>query len=157
MSVKTEVMSEILPVREHSGRIWLLRPRGSESWLAPVREMRVDEVVVSALEPHQFRCAIVHSTSWRQTPVGVLLTHMAALLDPIPMPAAFEWSCVDRTQLARVHARHPSSSISVDQVIEHGLRHLNWLAERDTEICRSLGPGWRQALTAYQSEPFVAL
>jgi hypothetical protein len=155
--VNTQVLAEILSVRQHAGRIWLLRPRDAESWLVETGDAPIGDVVVSALEQHGLKCVAVHSTSWRQTSKGVLLTYVAALLDGTPDLAQFEWACVCRAELARGDARHPSSSITVDQVIEHGLRHLSWLAGREAEISRGLGPAWRRALSAYQPEPFQAL
>jgi hypothetical protein len=157
LTVNTQVLAEILSVRQHAGRIWLLRPRGAESWLVDTRDAPIGDVVVGALEQHGLKCVAVHSTSWRQTPKGVLLTYVAALLDGTPDLAQFEWACVCRAELVRGDARHPSSSITVDQVIKHGLRHLSWLAGREAEISRGLGPVWQRALSAYQPEPFQAL
>jgi hypothetical protein len=157
LTVNTQVLAEILSVSQHGGRIWLLRPRGVESWLVETRDAPTSDVVVSALDEHGLKCVAVHSTSWRQTPKGLLLTYVAALLDSTPDLAQFEWACVCRAELALGDACHPSSSITVDQVIEHGLRHLSWLAGREAEISRGLGPVWRRALSAYQPEPFQAL
>ena len=155
--MNTQVLAEILLFRQHPGRIWLLRSRGAESWLVDTQDAPIGEVVVRALERHGLKCVAVHSTSWRQTPRGVLLTYVAALRGGTSHLAQFEWACVCRAELARGDARHPSASISVDQVIEHGLRHLNWLAGREAEITRCLGPVWRRALSVYQPEPFLAL
>jgi hypothetical protein len=157
LTVNTQVLAEILSVRQHGGRICLLRPRGAESWLVETRDAPIGDVVVSALDEHGLKCVVVHSTSWRQTPKGVLLTYVAALLDGPPDLAQFEWAYVCPAELARRDARHPSSSITVDQVIEQGLRHLSWLAGREAESSRGLGPVWRRALSAHQPEPFQAL
>ena len=156
LTVKPHVLAEILPPRQRAGGIWLLRPCGAESWLVDTCQAPIGDVVVSAVEQHGLECVAVHSTSWRRTREGVLLTYVAVLLGGTPDPTQFEWARVSRAELARGDARHPSSSIIVDQVVEHGLRHLNWLAGSETTISRVLGPVWRRSLSAYQPEPFQA-
>jgi hypothetical protein len=42
----------------------------------------------------------------------------------------------------------------LDQVVEHALRHLAWLAEDDPVVREELSPAWRAALATYVPEPF---
>ena len=44
--------------------------------------------------------------------------------------------------------------VASDQVVEHALRHLAWLAEDDPVVRRELSDEWREALHAYVPEPF---
>jgi hypothetical protein len=39
-------------------------------------------------------------------------------------------------------------------VLEHGLRHLAWLAKDDEVVAERLNPAWRDALAGYVPEPF---
>jgi hypothetical protein len=41
--------------------------------------------------------------------------------------------------------------------IEHGLRHLAWLAEDDPTVRSVLNDSWPQALAGYMPEPFKHL
>jgi hypothetical protein len=61
---------------------------------------------------------------------------------------------IGRTGLARSEATAAPRDIAHEQVIEHGLRHLAWLAVDDPVVRAELSPGWRDALTGYVPEPF---
>jgi hypothetical protein len=41
--------------------------------------------------------------------------------------------------------------------VEHGLRHLAWLAGDDPAVAAELPPAWRAALEAYVPEPFRSM
>jgi len=61
---------------------------------------------------------------------------------------------IGRAELARGGATKAAVAIAHQQVLEHGLRHLAWLA-RDDEVVRSvLSEEWRSALAGYVPEPF---
>ena len=60
---------------------------------------------------------------------------------------------VGRTELARGAATAAPASIQVDQVVEHGLRHLSLLLRDDSVVAAAL-PDWAPLLDAYRPEPF---
>ena len=64
---------------------------------------------------------------------------------------------IDRADLARSEATAAPRDIAVTAVIEHGLRHLAWLAEDDPVVAQTLPVAWRPILAAYVPEPFRAL
>ena len=47
--------------------------------------------------------------------------------------------------------------IATDAVVEHGLRHLAWLAQDDPVVAAELPSSWRPFLVGYVPEPFRAL
>jgi hypothetical protein len=64
---------------------------------------------------------------------------------------------IERADLARSEATAAPHRIAHQQVIEHGLRHMAWLAKDDPVVAGGLSPAWREALAAYTPEPFRAL
>ena len=61
---------------------------------------------------------------------------------------------IHRSELARSDATAAPATIGSTQVLEHGLRHLAWLAEDDEVVAATLSPTWRRALADYVPEPF---
>jgi hypothetical protein len=70
---------------------------------------------------------------------------------------ARESAPIARTDLARSAATAAPTEISYAQVVEHGLRHLAWLAQDDPVVAAELAAPWRAALVDYVPEPFRAL
>lgn len=95
---------------------------------------------------------LVHSTSWRRGPGGVLLTFLVVIgddqapdLDSVP---------ITRADLARNSATEAAKSISANQVVEHALMHMAWLAQDDPAVKATLSPAWLAALAGYVPAPF---
>ena len=85
----------------------------------------------------------------------LILTYLAVVEPPgRPGPHLVEQP-VSRGELARGGALAAPTSIEVDAVIEHALRHLRWLLD-DDEVVRQALPDWAPALEDYQPEPFRA-
>jgi hypothetical protein len=61
---------------------------------------------------------------------------------------------VERHELARGEATTAPRHMTAGPVIEHGLRHLAWLARDDAAVAGALPPGWLAALDGYVPEPF---
>jgi hypothetical protein len=61
---------------------------------------------------------------------------------------------ISRSELARSGTTHAAKSIAAAQVLEHGLRHLAWLAREDEVVMAALSEGWKRALAEYVPEPF---
>jgi hypothetical protein len=64
---------------------------------------------------------------------------------------------VARARLARSGATEAATSIAAVQVIEHGLRHLSWLAKDDPVVRIVLSDEWKGVLAGYVPEPFQHL
>ena len=125
---------------------WYVEVGGSEHPLAVV-----DRVVRDAIgDP-----LLVHSTSWRRDRDAVILSFVV-VIEPSQV-RAMDTARIGRAELARSEATAAPRSVSDGQVIEHGIRHLAWLAEDDPVVASTLSPGWRLALSGYVPEPFRAL
>jgi len=96
--------------------------------------------------------ALVHSTSWRRDRGTVLLSFIVVIRDE--QAPQFEAVPISRAVLARGTATDAPSGVRAEQVIEHGLRHLSWLAADDPAVNEALTPGWRSLLAGYVAEPF---
>jgi hypothetical protein len=98
---------------------------------------------------------LVHSTSWRRDRDAVILSFVV-VIEPA-LVGVMASAPVDRSDLARSTATAAPAEIAHQQVVEHGLRHLAWLAEDDDVVRATLSPAWHDALRAYRPEPFRAL
>lgn len=95
---------------------------------------------------------LVHSTSWRRDRGAVLLSFVVVIRhDQAPQ---YESIPIARAALARGTATEPPSDVRAQQVVEHGLRHLAWLAKDDPSVHQALTPAWRRLLDSYVPEPF---
>jgi hypothetical protein len=61
---------------------------------------------------------------------------------------------ISRVELARSEATSAARTIAAAQVLEHGLRHLAWLAKEDPVVIAALNDDWKRALSDYRPEPF---
>jgi hypothetical protein len=61
---------------------------------------------------------------------------------------------VVRSDLVRGNATAAPREIATTQVVEHGLRHMAWLAQDDPVVAAELPPGWVTLLADYVPEPF---
>ncbi|MGH3609373.1 MAG: hypothetical protein ACRDRD_14960, partial [Pseudonocardiaceae bacterium] len=77
---------------------------------------------------------IVHSTSWRPVPDGLILTY-AALPDPAPAEGAVRAVPADATVLCSADTAAPTPpAISVEHVLAHALRHLSLVARTNPAV-----------------------
>jgi hypothetical protein len=95
---------------------------------------------------------LVHSTSWRRDRDAVILSFVVVIEDRLV--GAMDSRPIGRAELARSEATAAPREIETDQVVEHGLRHLAWLAVDDPVVREELSPAWRSALAGYVPEPF---
>jgi hypothetical protein len=98
---------------------------------------------------------LVHSTSWRWSSDAVVLTFVVVVAPEAAGDMA--WAPVGRAELARSTATAAPASIGWTQVLEHGLRHLAWLAREDDHVRVTLDDGWHTALAGYIPAPFQQL
>jgi hypothetical protein len=95
---------------------------------------------------------LVHSTSWRRNRGTVLLSFIVVIRDE--QAPQYEAVPIARAVLARGTATEAPSAVRAEEVIEHGLRHLSWLAMDDAAVNAALTPAWRRLLAGYVAEPF---
>jgi hypothetical protein len=139
-----------------AGELVLTGPCGAAPWYVEVAEGADPMGVVAAItrlnlgEP-----VVVHSTSWRHSRGGVVLTFVVVVdaaavgtLATVP---------VERHDLARGAPTSAPRDVTTGPVVEHGLRHLAWLARDDAAVAHALPPGWLPTLDGYVPEPFRRL
>jgi hypothetical protein len=95
---------------------------------------------------------LVHSTSWRRARGSVILSFVVVnRADQAPELSGIP---IGRAELARSGASQAPVAIAYQQVLEHGLRHLAWLASEDETVRSVLTPQWKRLLAGYVPEPF---
>jgi len=154
--VEGPVLAEVFVVAADAGGIVLSGPCGAAAWHIEVPDGAdpmtvVAEVIGRVLGPP----ALLHSTSWRRDKGGVMLTFLA-VADP-PQIASFESAAIGRADLARGEATAAPVAVASDQVLEHALRHLAWLAKDDSVVASTLDEAWKHHLDGYTPEPFRSL
>jgi hypothetical protein len=154
--VEGPVRAEIFLVWLNEDRLELTGPDGPVPWIVQLDDVEhpvaAVERVVNGLvgEP-----LLVHSTSWRREGPAVLLSFVAVIGPEQAHGMASE--PIQRSELARSAATSAPATIAHGQVLEHGLRHLAWLAEDDGVVAGRLSPAWRRAMADYVPEPFRSL
>jgi hypothetical protein len=156
IDVEGPVQAEVFVVWLNGDRLELTGPCGAAPWIIEVGATDhpvevVDRIVRDALGAPR----LVHSTSWRRDRGAVILSFVAVIdgelingMDSAP---------IGRAELARSEATAAPRDIAHEQVVEHGLRHLAWLAQDDPVVAAELPAGWRAALAGYIPEPFRSL
>ena len=152
-TVEGPVQAEIMVLALLDGQPVLTGPCGPAPWYVEVAQGADPMAVVAQLTRANLgEPAVLHSTSWRQARRGVVLTFV------VVMDAAavgdLEHVPVRRVDLARGGATAAPKEVPPGPVIEHGLRHLAWLAKDDAVVAGALPAGWLSALGGYVPEPF---
>jgi hypothetical protein len=150
------VRGEIFLVWLNGDRLELTGPDGPKPWIVQIDDVEhpvdvVDRIVSGLVGPP----LLVHSTSWRRDGRAVVLSFVA-VIGP-EQAGGMATAPVPRSELARSGATTAPASIGHPQVLEHGLRHLAWLAQDDEVVAERLSPAWRRALGTYVPEPFRSL
>jgi len=154
--VDSPVQAEVFVIWLGGDRIQLTGPDGPQAWhlqLGPTEHPVevVERIVHDVVGPP----LLVHSTSWRRDRDAVILSFVVVI--PPALVGSMASVPIGRAELARSEATAAPRDIAVDAVVEHGIRHLAWLAEDDPVVAETLSAGWRPILAAYVPEPFRAL
>jgi hypothetical protein len=154
--VDSAVQAEVFVIWLDDDRIQLTGPDGPRPWYLQLGATEhpvevVDRIVRDVVGPP----LLVHSTSWRRDRGAVILSFVV-VIEP-ELVGSMESVLVGRAELARSEATVAPQNIVVEAVMEHGLRHLAWLADDDPVVAATLPAGWRPILAAYVPEPFRAL
>jgi len=140
-------------LRMARGTIELAGPCGPDPWYIEVGAKDDPVEVVARLSGNLMgEPLLVHSTSWRRARGSVILSFVVVNAEnQAPELAGIP---IGRAELARSGATKAPQSIAANQVLEHGLRHLAWLAAEDDVVNRTLSDGWKRVLSDYVPEPF---
>ena len=147
------VRADVYLVWLNHDRIEITGPDGPRPWVLQLEETEhpveaVDRIVTGIVG----RPLLVHSTSWRREGTALILSFVAVIgADQVRDLASRP---VTRAELARSEATQAPDEIDDLQVLEHGLRHLAWLAKDDPVVSDRLSAAWHAALAAYVPEPF---
>ncbi len=147
------VQLEVFVLRIKDGRPELAGPCGPDPWYVEVAAEDDPVEVVSRLSRNLMgEPILVHSTSWRRARGAVVLSFVVVNNeDQAPHLVGVP---ITRVELARSGATSGAKTIAAAQVLEHGLRHLAWLAREDQVVIAALPEDWKLALADYWPEPF---
>ena len=140
-------------LRLKAGQPELAGPCGPDPWFIEVAEEDDPMEVVARFSRNLMGPPLlVHSTSWRRARGAVVLSFVVVNSDDqapelVGVP-------ISRSELARSGTTSAASTIAAAQVLEHGLRHLAWLAREDQVVMAALSGEWKLALADYVPEPF---
>jgi hypothetical protein len=147
------VQAEVFMIWLHDGVLELTGPCAPAPWVIELGAAEHPvEVVRRIVRDVVGEPRLVHSTSWRRDRDAVILSFVVVIdaADVGPMDSR----PIVRAELARSDAAAAPREIATDQVVEHALRHLAWLAVDDPVVREELSPGWGHALSSYVPEPF---
>lgn len=153
IDVEGPVLVEVFVLCLRAGAIELTGPCGAAPWYIEkaAGEHPVD-VVYRLVADVIGEPELVHSTSWRQSEEGVILSFFV-VVDPELVESMGSTALV-RGELARSGAATAPAAIATGQVLEHAVRHLAWLARDDEVVQAKLSEEWLGALAPYLPEPF---
>jgi hypothetical protein len=151
--VDSPVQAEVFVVWLDGDRLKLTGPDGPQPWILQLGATEhpvevVDRIVRDVGGPP----ILVHSTSWRRDRDAVILSFVV-VIDKAQVGVMASVP-IDRAKLARSEATAAPRDIATSAVVEHGLRHLAWLAKDDPVVAAELPPAWRPILADYVPEPF---
>jgi hypothetical protein len=150
------VQAELFVLWLDGDRPALTGPCGPAPWLIELGVTEhpvevVDRVVRDVVGPP----ILVHSTSWRRDRDAVILSFVIVIDRTLVGEMAS--APIERAPLARSEATAAPREIATGAVLEHGLRHLAWLATDDPVVAAELPPAWHPVLAGYVPEPFRSL
>jgi hypothetical protein len=155
LDVEGPVTAEVLVVAMTDDGPVLTGPCGPAPWLIeagrddhPLDTAR--RIATAALTD----LVLLHSTSWRFERNAVILTFLAVVG---AVPDGMGRKAIMRADLARGSATSAPPTIGFESVLEHGLRHLAWLAREDVIVGDALDAKWHGYLADLLPEPFQQL
>ena len=151
--VEGPVQAEVFVVWLAGDHLELTGPCGAAPWLIELGATdHPVEVVTRIVRDVIGEPMLVHSTSWRRDRDAVILSFVVVI--DAALVGMMESLPIARSELARGDATAAPREIATAQVVEHGLRHMAWLAQDDPAVKAELPTGWRTLLAEYVPEPF---
>jgi hypothetical protein len=143
----------VFVLRLKAGRPELAGPCGPDPWFIEVGEEDDPMEVVARFSRNLMGPPLlVHSTSWRRARGAVVLSFV--VVNSEGQAPELVGLPIGRAELARTSTTSAPTAIAFRQVIEHGLRHLAWLAKEDPTVRSTLNEEWHRVLAGYVPEPF---
>lgn len=156
IDIEGPVRAEVFVVAHDGDAILLTGPCGASPWEIETHGAEHPLDLVGSMADRLLGdVQLLHSTSWRWDKAVVILSFVA-VIDPEAigvMPAV----PVGRVAMARSTATAAPEDIGWLQVLEHGLRHLAWLAAEDGVVQDTLSAAWKSSLEGYVPAPFQQL
>ncbi len=154
--VEGPVQAELFVVWLAGDHLELTGPCGAAPWLLELGPAdHPVEVVTRIVREAIGEPLLVHSTSWRRDRDAVILSFVVVI--DASLVGSMASLPIGRSDLARGEATAAPREIATAQVVEHGLRHMAWLAKDDPVVAAELPAGWRELLADYVPEPFRGL
>ena len=151
--VEGPVRAEVFVVWLAGGHLELTGPCGPAPWLLELGPAdHPVEVVARVVRDVVGEPLLIHSTSWRRDQDAVILSFVVVIDEGLVGSMAS--LPIERSELARGEATAAPRAIATTQVVEHGLRHMAWLAQDDPVVRAELPAGWITLLEGYVPEPF---
>jgi hypothetical protein len=153
LDVEGPVQAEVFVVWLAVDHLEMTGPCGAAPWVLELDETdHPVEVVTRIVRDVIGEPLVVHSTSWRRDRNAVILSFVVVI--DAALVGSMTSVPIGRSELARGDATAAPHDVSFVQVVEHGLRHMAWLATDDPVVRAELPAGWRAALADYVPEPF---
>jgi hypothetical protein len=153
LDIDGPVQAEVFVVWLAEDHLELTGPCGPAPWLIELGPADHPlEVVTRIVRDVVGDPLLVHSTSWRRDREAVILSFVV-VIDGSQVGSMASLP-IARSELARGDAAAAPRSIAIAQVVEHGLRHMAWLAHDDPVVATELPAAWRTLLSDYVPEPF---
>jgi hypothetical protein len=153
LDVVGPVQAELFVVWLHEDRLELTGPCGAAPWLIELGETdHPVEAVTRVVREVLGDPLLVHSTSWRRDRDALILSFVVVVGEALV--GAMKSVPLARSDLARGGATAAPREIGFAQVVEHGLRHMAWLAKDDPVVAAELPADWHRVLAGYVPEPF---
>ena len=147
------MQAEVFVLRLNGSMPELAGPCGAAPWYIEVGADDDPVEVVGRLSKNLMgEPLLVHSTSWRRARGSVILSFVVVNRDG--QAPELPGIPIGRAELERSDATHAPVAIDHQQVLEHGLRHLAWLAKDDATVRAVLSGEWKDVLAGYVPEPF---
>jgi hypothetical protein len=151
--VDSPVQAEVFVVWLDGDVIRLTGPDGPQPWILQLGPTEHPVEVVDRIVRDVVGSPIlVHSTSWRRDRDAVILSFVVVV--DRELVGSMASVGIERAELARSSATAAPAAIATSAVVEHGLRHLAWLAVDDPAVAAELPAAWRPVLASYVPEPF---
>ena len=130
--VQIEVI--LLSVEDDAGLRWRVMRGNLPSGCRPDTRARELAGLATAVPT----ATVVHSTSWRPTPDGLILTY-AVLPDPDPAGGTVRAIPADAKIASSADAANPTPAVvTVDHVLAHALRHLSMVARTSPAVGKAV-------------------
>jgi hypothetical protein len=153
------IWTEVWPVAADKLGLWLVS--GNDAWRSNLPIMADSEPhaeVENLITNHTIldNVALIHSTSWRVDGPSFILTYMAVVQCPDLVRGMWPNAMPISLDLAKAvgkpfpHAAAESPTPRYIDVLMHGLRHLRFLLNTDTDNASALDNYWQQHLSELQ-------